>query len=96
MTYNRRRNLGWAMRDERLRARATAEDVAGIRAMDVSTPAPTIHFGWLTGWKSRQEFTACGLRAKGLPRLEQVDLVTCEKCLGKVQPSARAVGLTQE
>ena len=52
-------------------------------------PTPIIHFGWLTGWKSRQEFTACGLRAKNLIRLEQRDEVTCPRCLAKLQERPR-------
>ena len=42
---------------------------------------PGIHFAYLTGWKSRQEFTRCGKKAAQLVRLDSWDQVSCPDCL---------------
>ena len=42
---------------------------------------PGIHFAYLDGWKSRQEFTACQKKAARLNRVDSWDQVTCQDCL---------------
>ena len=79
MTWHPRRHGDWISRARRnAEARGEAQPDP-----DLLPPAPVsiTHFGYLNGFKARQEFTRCGLKAKGLARIPDPKHVTCPDCL---------------
>ena len=71
--------------------RARERNIREAPALPKPKPLPLpagIHFAYLTGWKSRQEYTWCGKKAATLNRTDNADGVTCPECRAKLERDA--------